>query len=1621
MAIVGSASIRISPDTSGFRAQLTRELKTVTEGMTAKIKVHVDTGAARAELAAIKREVDQLARQRAEVKVDVDGAARARAEMAAVEQDARRLNGTRINLDLGNSVGGLLSLRGAMVAAIPVAVQLTSALGPLVGVLGAIPGALVGVGQSAGALGLAFHGIGGAIKEATTNQAAAAKQSTATASAVTRSAGQIKNAQVALAQAQRGLANVRRDNAAGAAADARTIAEAQRSLADAHRQASRQQQDDLSAIADAQKSARRAQQDLNTTRREAVVDLRAMNKELADAARDASLDARSAERGLQAQQAENAAIQADPTKSKEEKQRSAAALVDATSKVEQAERKERDAANESAKARKKGVDDTQGVIDAKRAVADAEERITDAQDEQARHRADSARAINDAERGIEDAQRQRHQNALDRADALKTAQEGVASAQRGLTDAHKKSTDALDKQTDAATKTTKAYDGLTQAGRDFVDAYLDVRKTLGRIGRAVQEATLPGFTKFLRDANKVLPEFQDELVATGDAFGDLASDAGDLIKGPFGEQLEGIMRSNNRALRRILGVDDGGGLEGMVQALGNIAEAAEPFTEWLGGLVDDFGLWAKNTTAVNLQNGKMAKFFEDTKQTLKTVGSILGNVFTAVINIGKAAFPSGTGLLGSLDEVTEKFAKWTGSKEGQKKMRDFFDDIGAIFKTIGGTITTIVAKMAPLIARMADFLAKHPKLVQLMTTAAIGGAVLNAVPGGGLVGQAASGLGSAAGSALLGGGRLGASGGVGLLGRAAPLLATPPGMVIAAGALAVGASYALSPDARKITNTGFRDALKDVNKSFDGLKRSFGQFWDKYGDEISRFGNLLAKWIATEFTSGIETLGDAIEVIADSFSLLFDALSGDWGSAWDDLQDVFGDLWDLFSGSPVGRFVRSMVGMFDKALDAVKKWWNDTGKPWFQGLPGRIWGWIEGAWHFLTDPIGKAFGDLIQDIKDLWNKTKSFFTDLPGKIWGWIKSAWRDLSESFNTYTVNLREAIKDRWDGAKSFFTGLPGKIWGWVRSGWSDLSDGFTKAVRGLVNNLGDIWDNLQTKFSSVVNWIITHVVNPLIDKINWVLDKLGGGKDTISHVGTIGTKPKPHYSSASNPGRGQLDVGVASGGVLPGFTPGRDVHHFFSPTVGALHLSGGEAIMRPEWVKLVGGPKVVEELNAQARQIYGGFGDQSFRQGGLYRPVKSGSAGGIHDTSTGFPAVDIPVPVGTPVSSGAAGKVTLSADLRGYEPRVSPQNGYRSYGRYIKIAHDGFQTLYAHLSKRGVAAHTNVTGGQLIGLSGSTGHSYGPHLHFGAAGISPLAFMSGSSSQHGTLGNITGDSSADGGFSFNPVTLLSNALSSIRDKIVSNVPGGDIGKRVATGVLGLLKNKAIDFVKDKATSLFNTVLGAGANDSPTGSVQQMARSALQARGWGDQWGAFNSLINSESGWNAKAENPTSTASGLFQFIDSTARAYGLPGHASNFGVAQQIVAGMKYIGDRYGSPNAAWTYHLRHGTYGNGGPVPGSGPGDHVPALLTPGEFVMRKPVVDRIGVDTLNRINDAANNLPFRSPADEAALSRRLDALVTAIGGQPRAVYAAEHVHVDTEADFSRLQQLADWAERGVRVA
>ena len=108
-----------------------------------------------------------------------------------------------------------------------------------------------------------------------------------------------------------------------------------------------------------------------------------------------------------------------------------------------------------------------------------------------------------------------------------------------------------------------------------------------------------------------------------------------------------------------------------------------------------------------------------------------------------------------------------------------------------------------------------------------------------------------------------------------------------------------------------------------------------------------------------------------------------------------------------------------------------------------------------------------------------------------------------------------------------------------------------------------------------------------------------------------------------------------------------------------------------------------------------------GANWRNIVTSEFGGRIDPITGqrdgHTGMDLAIPTGTPVRAALPGTV-----------RVAKYDS--SYGYYVTIGHEnGLLTLYGHNSRLLVQPGQTVQAGDVISLSGSTGRSTGPHLHF------------------------------------------------------------------------------------------------------------------------------------------------------------------------------------------------------------------------------------------------------------------------------------------------------------------------
>jgi murein DD-endopeptidase MepM/ murein hydrolase activator NlpD len=156
-----------------------------------------------------------------------------------------------------------------------------------------------------------------------------------------------------------------------------------------------------------------------------------------------------------------------------------------------------------------------------------------------------------------------------------------------------------------------------------------------------------------------------------------------------------------------------------------------------------------------------------------------------------------------------------------------------------------------------------------------------------------------------------------------------------------------------------------------------------------------------------------------------------------------------------------------------------------------------------------------------------------------------------------------------------------------------------------------------------------------------------------------------------------------------------------------------------------EIAADLRAQiAQEITEASGGVALPAGPLPSPSAAGFIWPVEGTITsGFgyrwgrmhEGIDISVPEGTPIRAAADGTVILM------------QSEYESggYGNYTCIDHGGgLSTCYAHQSSFATSVGAHVNQGDVIGLSGNTGHSTGPHLHFevriNGAPTDPLGYL-------------------------------------------------------------------------------------------------------------------------------------------------------------------------------------------------------------------------------------------------------------------------------------------------------------
>ncbi|WP_160050783.1 phage tail tape measure protein [Nocardiopsis sp. FR4] len=372
---------------------------------------------------------------------------------------------------------------------------------------------------------------------------------------------------------------------------------------------------------------------------------------------------------------------------------------------------------------------------------------------------------------------------------------------------------------------------------------------------------------------------------------------------------------------------------------------------------------------------------------------------------------------------------------------------------------------------------------------------------------------------------------------------------------------------------------------------------------------------------------------------------------WDALVGALGwvreNLWALLGAGPIGWIIYfgtmiyqnfgKVKSAFLTAGEAAQRLWRDAIKPTFDFIAQAAQFLITLVMTVLITPLYMAFQLLAAVATQLWTSAlrPTFDAIAAGAVWLWENA----LLPAFNFIVGGVRSLgsiFSWLWSSVVSpvfsWISGAASKWWNTTKAVFA-VANSYVRAVLAAVffwlrdRVISPVWTAIRSTISTVWNSGIRPVFDSLRSGVDRVKSAFELAKDGIreawNQLKSITKKPVQFiidtvYNDgvrvvwnkvAGLVGMDKLDkLKFASGGILPGYTPGRDVHTFWSPTAGGLELSGGEAIMRPEFTRAIGKSGVNTLNRAAIRGGVGGIRETlGFSRGGVY-PIRRFSTGGL-----------------------------------------------------------------------------------------------------------------------------------------------------------------------------------------------------------------------------------------------------------------------------------------------------------------------------------------------------------------------------------------------------------------------------
>lgn len=316
------------------------------------------------------------------------------------------------------------------------------------------------------------------------------------------------------------------------------------------------------------------------------------------------------------------------------------------------------------------------------------------------------------------------------------------------------------------------------------------------------------------------------------------------------------------------------------------------------------------------------------------------------------------------------------------------------------------------------------------------------------------------------------------------------------------------------------DAVIDAGAQVGGIFDTLKQAWADFGASVQAAVATYIQPAMAQFWGVIQQARDTVMPIITQITAFVASKWAEWGPT---IQLYLGQAREILTGimqaimMVVSRVMSVIAAVVSRVLGVIRGFWQSYGSQ------------ILSVVSTVFNTIMRVIGGVLRVIQGI---VKTFLSILKGD--------WRGALDG-------VKQIVSGVWQTIKAVFSGGIDAVKGVVKVGLSFITDRFRDMKNGVVG----IWDGMVSTVRGAVDRTIGAIKGPIRNMISWLNSNVISPVNNV--IGNLGLPQVPHIPS------------FHSGGMIPGRRERLAM------------VMGGEGVLTGQAVSRIGGPQVLDALNA------------------------------------------------------------------------------------------------------------------------------------------------------------------------------------------------------------------------------------------------------------------------------------------------------------------------------------------------------------------------------------------------------------------------------------------------------------